>query len=187
MSQYLRPILRYGLVTPVLFQGVLLGMAAFGITKLQATRALKEERYQEEIQRRAAVNAIEAKVAPKRKTFADQKLILQSDASQIFTRTLDSILPKYKSIELERIGMVFLLDKGKINRTLLADATRVKSGFEGGFGPMQETLLQVESLMPQTFLEELKITRKTDLVGERRERLSFEMTHTCWKAGEAKP
>jgi hypothetical protein len=187
MSPYLRPILRYGLVTPVLFQGVLLGVAAFGIVELQATRALKEESYQEEIQRRAAVNAIETKIAPKRKTFADQKRILQSDASQIFTRTLDSILPKFKTIELERIGMVFPLERGKINRTLLAEATRVKSGFEGGFGPMQEALLQVESLMPQTVLEELKITRKTDLVGERRERLSFEVTHTCWKAGDEKP
>jgi len=187
INHYLRPILRYGLVTPVLFHGLLIGMASYGINKLQAARAMKEDRYQEEVQRRAAAKAIEAEISTKRATFADQKMILNSDASQIFNRALESILPRFQTIELERIGMVFLLEKGKINRNLLAGSTRVKSSFEGGFGPMQETLLQVESLMPQSCLEELKITRKMGLVDERKERLLFEMTHTCWSAGNANP
>ena len=186
MSNYLQPILRYGLITPLLFNGVLLGVVAVGIAKLDQTRRVKEEKYNQELQRKAAITSIEMKIAPNRKVFADQKQILQSDSSQTFSRTLDTMLPKYKSIELERMGMVFLLEKGKLNRPVLAEATRVRSGLEGGMGPMQEALLQVESLMPQAVLEELKITRKSDLVAERRERLAFDMTHICCKVGEAK-
>ena len=51
---------------------------------------------------------------------------------------------------------------------------------------MQEALLQVESLMPQAVLEELKITRKADLLLNQREFLVMEMTHACWKAVEEK-
>ena len=186
MSNYLRPILRFGLITPGLLNGVLLGAAGMGIYKLAETRKVKNQVYQQEMLRQSAVKSLESKIALQRKDFADKKLILHSDSSQIFTRSLDSLLAKYKPVELERMGMVFLLDKGKVNRPVLSEATRVKSGFEGGIGPMQEALLQVESLMPQAVLEEMKITRKADLVTERRERLAFDITHVCWRAGEAK-
>ena len=187
MSPYLKPILRFGLISPCLFQGVLLAMVAFGISKLDSTRKVKQERYREELQRQAAIKAIESQIAPKRREFAEQKTLLQSDSMQIFTRTLDLILPKYKNIELERMGMVFLLENGRINRAMQVEAKRVKSGFEGGLGPMQEALLQVESLMPHAVLEELRISRKTDLLADRREKPAFDATHTCWRAGESKP
>ena len=183
----MKPILRFGLISPCLFQGVLLAMVAFGISKLDSTRKVKQERYREELQRQAAIKAIESQIAPKRREFAEQKTLLQSDSMQIFTRTLDLILPKYKNIELERMGMVFLLENGRINRAMQVEAKRVKSGFEGGLGPMQEALLQVESLMPHAVLEELRISRKTDLLADRREKLAFDATHTCWRAGESKP
>jgi hypothetical protein len=47
------------------------------------------------------------------------------------------------------------------------------------------SLLQVESLIPQAVLEELKITRKSDILVNHQESLLLETTHTCWKAEEA--
>ena len=137
--------------------------------------------------RLASIKATELEVAPKRKTFDAQKLILQSDPNQMFTRISDAILSKYRPIELERTGMVFPLERGRVGRQLQAEAGRVKSSFEGGFGPMQETLLQVETLMPQSVLEELKITRKADLMPNKPMHLVFEMSHICWKATEGTP
>jgi hypothetical protein len=66
------------------------------------------------------------------------------------------------------------------------DLARVKSSYEGGLGPMQEAMLQVESLMPQAILEELKITRKADLLLNKPDHLVFEVMHTCWKGGSSK-
>jgi hypothetical protein len=80
--------------------------------------------------------------------------------------------------------LVFPLDRGRIAGQMKADVARVKSIFQGGLGPMQETLLQVEALMPQAVLEEMKISRKADTLVKQREFLVLEMTHTCWKAGE---
>ena len=184
MSSYTKPIFRFGLATPALFNCVLLGAVLLLNNKLQQVRALKQTRYQQHQARLASIKEIEAEVAPKRKAFENQKRILQADPSQLFTRVSDSIVSRYQHIELERTGMVFPLERGRIGRLLQVDVGRVKSSFEGGYGPMQETLLQVESLMPQSLLEELKVTRKSDVLPNKQRHLVFEMSHICWKAAE---
>jgi len=81
--------------------------------------------------------------------------------------------------------LVFPGDRGRLGGQVKSDMARVKSSFQGGTGPMQEVLLQVESLMPQTMLEEMKISRKSNLVSKR-EFLEMELTHVFWKAVEGK-
>ena len=186
MSAYTQPILRFGLITPAIFNCLLLAGAMAGVSNLTTLRAEKEERYREQTQRLSAMKKLETEIAPKRKLFEDHKAILKADPGQLFTRILDNMLPKYKEIELERSGLVFPLDRGRFGRQVKTDAARVKSSFQGGLGPMQEALLQVESLMPQAILEDMKITRKADLLISQREYLVLEMTHTCWKAEEEK-
>ncbi|TDU70883.1 hypothetical protein EI77_02001 [Prosthecobacter fusiformis] len=187
MSAYTKPILRFGLITPAVFNCLLLAGAVAGVSKLNTVRTEKQERYQEQTQRLAAMKKLEASIAPKRKAFEDQKKLLSADPGQLFTRILDGMLPKYKEIELERSSLVFPLDKGRFAREVKADSARVKSSFQGGLGPMQEALLQVESLMPQAVLEDMKISRRADLLIKQREFLVLEMTHTCWKATDEKP
>ena len=187
MSAYTQPIVRFGLVTPAAFNLLLLGGVFAAVSHLGKVRAEHEERFKEQTVRLAAMKKLEAELAPKRKTFADQKKLLEADPGQLFSRIVEGILPKYKEIELERSGLVFPLDRGRIGRLAKADAARVKSSFQGGLGPMQESLFQVESLMPQALLEELKLTRKADMLMNQQEHLVLEMTHSCWKSGEEKP
>jgi hypothetical protein len=187
MSAYTKPIIRFGLFTPAVFNCILVVVVFAANQKLAKVRATKETRYKEQVARLAAIKSLEADLAPKRKTFDDQKLLLQTDPGQLFTRILDTLLPKYQDFELERTGLVFPLERGRIGRQLQLDAARVKSSFEGGFGPMQEMLLQVESLMPQATLEEMKVTRKADLLLNKPDHLVFDVTHTCWKGGTTKP
>lgn len=185
MSAYTKHILRFGLATPALFNCVLLGAVVILSRKLEQVRAVKQNRYQQHVERLASIKDIETEVAPKRKVFENQKRILQADPVQLFTRISDSIVSRYQHIELERTGMIFPLERGRVGRLLQVDVGRVKSSFEGGYGPMQETLLQVESLMPQSLLEEIKITRKSDVQPLKQGHLVFEMTHICWKTTEA--
>lgn len=187
MSAYTKPIVRFGLITPTVFNLFLLGGVLAGVNKLNQVRAANEARYKEHTSRIVAMKALDTQLAPRRKVFDDQKHILQADPAQLFTRILDTMLPKYKEFELERSSLVFPQDRGRVGKHVHADAARVKSSFEGGIGPMQEALLQVESLMPQAILEDIRVSRKADLLLNKPEHLLVEMTHTCWKAGEAKP
>jgi hypothetical protein len=187
MSAYTKPILRFGLAMPAVFNCILVAAVFAANQKLASVRAVKETRYKEQVARLASIKSLEAEIAPKRKTFDSQKVLLQADPGQLYTRVLDSLLPKYQHFELERTSLVFPLDRGRIGRQLKMDLARVKSSYEGGFGPMQETLLQVESLLPQALLEELKVTRKADLLLNKPDHLVFDVTHTCWKGGATKP
>lgn len=183
MSAYTQPIIRFGLVTPAAFNLLILGGVLTAVNKLEQVRVQKEEMYRDHTMRLAANRKLESDNAPKRPVFEDQKKLLGADPGQIFTRLLDSILPKYKEIELQRGSLIFPLDRGRLAKGAKMELARVKTSFNGGYGPMQETLYQVESLMPQAVLEDLKITRKAHLLTQR-EHLVIEATHTCWKAGE---
>ena len=187
MSAYTKPIIRFGLIMPAAFNLVMLGAALAGVNKLSQVRAAKEARYKEYTARLQAIKALDEHLAPRRKVFEDQKHILQADPAQLFTRILDTMLPKYKDFELERSSLVFPQDRGRIGKHVHADVARVKSSFEGGIGPMQEALLQLESLMPQAMLEDIRVTRKADLLLNKPEHLLVEMTHACIRAGEGKP
>ncbi len=184
MSAYTSAILRYGVVAPTLVNALLLAGALFGSNHLAALRTAKEARYQEYVARSAAVKKMEEEVAPKRPRFEDHRMLLKTDPARLFSQVLDGLLPKYKSFELERTSMLFPLERGRVGRNLETAATRIKTTYEGGLGPMQEALLQIETLMPQAMLEELKITRKADPLQARPDHLDFEMTHICWKSGE---
>lgn len=187
MSAYTQPILRFGFITPVLFNCVLLGGVIAANYKLSEVKKEKEARYAEQVARLAAIKRIESEITPKKATFENQKRLLAIDPAQVFTNLLDVTLPKYEDIELERTSLIFPLDKGRLGRTLKVNCTTVKGSFEGGVGPMQETLLQVESLMPQAVLEDMKITRKpADLLLNKPEHLVFDLSYTCWKTAEGK-
>lgn len=187
MSAYTQPIIRFGLVTPVIFNCILLAGVVAAYQKLSTVRKEKEERYREQVQRLAAMKVLEGRIAPRRKHFQDQKKLLQTDPGQLFTRILDTSLPKYQEFELERSSLIFPQDRGKVGRLAQCDLSQVKTTFQGGIGPLQESLLQVETLMPQAFLEELKIVRKSDLLMKRPDFLLMDITHTCWKAREEGP
>ncbi|RBP36377.1 hypothetical protein DES53_11788 [Roseimicrobium gellanilyticum] len=184
MSVYTKPILRFGLFVPAAFNAMLLAGVVAGVNKLSTVRAEREARYDEQTKRLAAMQQLESKIAPRRKAFDDQKRILTSDPGQIMTRGLDASLPKYTELELVRTSLTFPQDRGQLGRQLECDLSKVKCTFQGGIGPMQETLLQIESVMPNAFLEEIKLSRKSDLQQKKPDHLEIETTYTCWKAGE---
>lgn len=187
MSAYTKPILRFGLIVPAVFNCMLLGGVVAGVSKLSKIRAERESRYDEQTKRLAAMKQLEAKIAPRRKLFDEQKKILTADPGQIMTKGLDYSLPKYTELELARTSLTFPQDRGALGRQLECEISKVKCTFQGGIGPMQETLLQVESVMPNSFLEEIKISRKSDLLMKKPDHLEIETTHAFWKAGEGTP
>lgn len=184
MTAYTTPIIRTGIIPPVIFNLLLLGISFYGIAKIRSIRDTKSEIYQEYLARQDAIKKLEAQNAPRRNTFEDQKKLLQADPGLLFTKILDRLLSKYKEYELDRNSLVFPLDRGNLGRSVKTSLARVKSTLSGGLGPMQEAMFQVESLLPQAVLEELKISRKTDSVLNRKESLLMETTHTCWKSEE---
>ncbi len=187
MSFYTAAIVRYGIVAPMILNGMLCTFAGFAVKRLERQINTRKAAYALYEQKKAATSKMEADVAPLRASHKDLQLILRSDPARLFSQILDNSLPKYKRMELERSSLTFLPDKGNIGRSVNAPCSRIKSTFEGGLGPMQEVLLQLESLMPQAILEDFKITRKENALTEGGEHLAFDLTHFCWKSEDKTP
>ncbi|MDA0814827.1 MAG: hypothetical protein O3C21_20810 [Verrucomicrobia bacterium] len=184
MTAYTKPILRFGLITPLVFNVLLLGAVAFGYNKLSGIRSEKMARYDEQTLRLRIVNQLEAQLAPKRPQFEDQVRLLKADQRQLFTRILDEMQKKYEVIELDRSSLVVPAGRGALGVQAKCELLRLQSTFRGGIGPMQETLLQLDALMPQAVVEEMKMTRRPDPNRNRFDHLELDVTHTCWKAEE---
>jgi hypothetical protein len=187
MSFYTPAIIRFGIIAPLVLNGMLCGFVGFAIKRLERQIQSRKATYALYEQKQAAVKSLESEINPLRPTHKDHLAILRSDPARIFSQILDNTLPKYRRIELERSSLVFLQDKGSIGRSVNSPCSRIKTTFEGGMGPMQEVLLQIESLMPQAILEEMKITRKENALLEGGEHLAFDITHFCWKSEDKTP
>ncbi len=182
MSAYTSAILRYGVIAPIAVNSLLLGLAVFGNTRLTQTISRKEAAYREYKAQEAEAERTDAALEPRRAPFEDQKLLLKLDTAQVYPEVVDTQMRKYKSVEIERNSLLFPTERGPLNRTVATRGVRVRTTWEGGYGPMQEILLQLESVLPQANLEDLKITRKSGLLPGQPQRLAFEMTHICWSA-----
>ena len=182
MSAYTSAILRYGVIAPIAVNSLLLGLAVFGNTRLTQTISRKEAAYREYKAQEAEAERTDAALEPRRAPFEDQKKLLQLDPAIVYPQVLDTQIPKYKPLEIERNSLLFPTERGPLNRTVATTAVRVRTTWEGGYGPMQELLLQLESVLPQTDLEDLKISRKSGLLPGQPQRLAFELTHVCWSA-----
>lgn len=184
MTAYTKPILRFGLITPLIFNLLILAAVGFGYNKLSATRKVKMDRYDEHTLRLRTVGQLEAQLAPRRPQFEDHKRLLKADQRQLFTQILDTMQKKYEVVELDRSNLVAPAGRGALGLVAKCDLLRLQSSFQGGVGPMQETLLQLESLMPQATVEEMTIVRRPDPLRNRFDHLVLDVTHTCWKAEE---
>jgi hypothetical protein len=186
MTAYTKPILRFGLITPIAFNLALFAAGAFGYNKLSGTRKVKMDRYTEHTLRLRAANQLEIQLAPRRPDFEDRKLLLKADQRQLFTQILDTMQKKFEVFELDRSNLVVPAGRGAFGKLAKCDLLRLQSSFEGGVGPMQETLLQLESLMPQACVEKMTIVRRPNPERNRFDHLVLDVTHTCWKVEEGR-
>ncbi len=186
MSNYTIPIIRYGLIAPLLAFGISTAILFIIETRVQRVHQQKQIRYNEQMTRLDSIRKIEDEIRPKRHLFQEQNRLLQLDPTPLFAQLSDATVAKYQPLALERTGMLYVTERGRFARYIEGSPARIKASFEGGFGPMQETLLQVESLIPHVILEELKISRKVTSLPNSNS-LIFELSYIFPKIAGDKP
>ena len=127
MSFYTPAIIRFGIIAPLVLNGMLCGFVGFAIKRLERQIQSRKATYALHEQKQAAVKSLESEINPLRPTHKDHLAILRSDPARIFSQILDNTLPKYRRIELERSSLVFLQDKGSIGRSVNSPCSRIKT------------------------------------------------------------
>ncbi|MCB1076831.1 MAG: hypothetical protein KDM64_03285 [Verrucomicrobiae bacterium] len=183
MNRYRQSIIFFGGVIPFIILGVLLGSVLYGRSKLHATKEVKEAAFEKYQAAAGAVSYVEEELqiegrAEQMAYWEDQ---LKGELVQSLTQNLNEIASQFTEDQLARTefgrpGTQSALAGGTKN-----PHSRFRLSFEGGFGPMQTLLAELETRMPQLTLEGLDISPISDADSKSKGKLRFDVTYLAWQ------
>lgn len=127
--------------------------------------------------------ALELKLAQKRPVMAVWRQNLEQEFSKSLNQLVQSRLESLdgKQLEQEIIGGR-PEGGGGLSVAGGQPAMRTKLQFRGGYEPMQDTMLVMESKLPQMMLESMAMSEDPNGDG-----LRFDFTYTVWERNQAEP
>ncbi len=183
MSAYSGPIVKNGVVIPMLFLLVLIGGIAYGLSKIKTEGAAREKIYGEYLIRVKNANLLESQLKPGRDRQKKMVELLKAEIKPAISKYLGESMTRYKDkdYELQQVSMKHIEDRGAVGNMVQANLSKVQMTFRGGYGPMQETLFDLESQMPQLQMEKIVIARTKSFGVNQREALTFNVDYIAWK------
>ena len=187
MTKHTQSILLFGLILPCGVLLLVLGGIVYGRGKLETADQVKNQEYDKFTQADAKVRLIESELSAegRRDQMAYWEEQLGKDFIQSLTKNLNEITGNFDEDQLLRTELSRPTARSPIAGTTENEYSRFKLSFEGGFGPMQRTLAELEMRMPQLVLESLKVTpgRSNNLPGGV-PKLQFDAVYLCWQDNE---
>lgn len=183
MSAYTGPIVKNGLVMPLLVLTLLMALGAYGLSSLLSESDARTKAHGEYLDRLKMADQLEIKLKPGRDRQKKYEEILKAEIKPLLSKQLSENMARYvdKEYELQQVSLKQTEDRGSIGTTIQANLSRVQMVFRGGYGPMQETLFDLETQFPQLQMEKMTIGRTKGIGLDQREALTFNMDFIAWK------
>jgi hypothetical protein len=185
MSHYTTAIIKWGLVIPLIFAGILLGIAYYSYDSFTAENQLRKQRQDDIDAKQLSVNTLKESTDKRKDRFNEQCQMLNSDPADTYNKLADYLKERFKPIELEKESITITSSKSAAASASKVASTNIEGVFQGGMGPIQETLLTIDSFMPNSILEQFKVVRQSNRDGGGQETLKLNFTHLIWKSAEA--
>ena len=188
MNRYRTSIVFFGGLLPFIGLAIVGGLLLYGRGKLHAKGEAKEalfSTYQESAGKAANVEeelAIEGRA--EQMAYWDEQL--QKEFVQSLTQNLNEITSQFSEEQLVRTEFSRPGAGSALASRTTNPHTRFNLSFEGGFGPMQTVLTELEVRMPQLVVEALQVKPVTDPGPKSKGRLRFDVTYLAWQDYEKK-
>ena len=155
MSKHTQSILLFGLILPCGVLLLVLGGIVYGRGKLQGADSAKIQAYSQFTEADSKVRVIETELSEegRRDQMAYWEVQLGKDFIQSLTQNLNEITSDFNEDQLLRTELSRPSSRSPIAAATENEYSRFKLSFEGGFGPMQRTLAELEMRMPHLVLE----------------------------------
>lgn len=182
MSKHTQSILFFGLILPGIAVGILLVIAVAGRSSLFAKKEQKETLYKTFQESAQALAAIEKELSVEGRTEQMEywETQLKKEFVQSLTQNLNEIASQFTEDQLIRTELSRPATRSSVAGKTSNPHSRFKLSFEGGFGPMQIALADLEMRMPQLVLEDLEVKPVRDTSGKGRDKLKFDITYLAW-------
>ncbi len=181
MSKHTQPILLFGLILPGVVVLLLLGGVFAGRGKLLVKKETKEELFEsfKEASEKLSTIEEELSIEGRRDQMEYWDAQLKKEFVQSLSQNLNEITEQFTEDQLIRTELSRPTSRSPLASSTENPHSRFKLSFEGGFGPMQSALAELEMRMPQLVLESLDIQPVVDSGGSR-SKLRFDATYLAW-------
>lgn len=181
MSKYTQPILLFGIILPGIVALVLLGVVLSGRGKMSMKKETKDELFENFKQASEALASVESelKVEGRMDQMEYWDAQLKKEFVQSLTQNLNEIGEQFTEDQLIRTELSRPTSRSPLAASTENPHSRFKISFEGGFGPMQVALAELEMRMPQIVLENLDI-RPVQGTQSGGAKLRFDATYLAW-------
>lgn len=183
MSAYTGPIIKNGLVFPLLGLSFLMALGAYGLSRVIGESEARKKIHAAYLERINTAAQLEVKLKPGRERQRKYEEILKAEIKPLLSKQINESMVRYvdKEYELQQVSLKQTEDRGSIGSVVQSNLSRVQMSFRGGYGPMQETLLDLESQFPQLQMEKMSIARTKGTGLDQREALTFNVDYIAWK------
>lgn len=186
MNRYGRAIIFFGGILPFVAIAVL-GIGLFvGRSKLHSKKELKEqlfESFKKAAGEKASVEE-ELSIEGRAEQMAYWDEQLKKEFVQNLTQNLNEIGSQFTEEQLSRTEFSRPGTRSPLAGSTQNPHSRFKVTFEGGFGPMQTLLADLEVRMPQLVLESIEVTPVQDPSPKAKSRLRFDASYLAWHEPE---
>lgn len=182
MKRYGNSIVFFGGMLPLVAILVLGGLLLVGRSKLHAKREIKEREFEHYRQSAGEVASVEEelKIEGRAEQMAYWDEQLKKEFVQSLTQNLNEIASQFTEEQLSRTEFSRPGTRSPLGGATANPHSRFKLTFEGGFGPMQTLLADLELRMPQLALESIEIVPVQDSSPKAKSRLRFDASYLAW-------
>jgi len=183
MTRYTQAIIVFGLALPMAGLALLTGLVFEGRKRIKSEASAKALAYENHIETARETGLIEDWLAGegRRERLAEAEALLDEEYIIGLTRNLEEICNGFSEIELTRTELSRPSGSSPVAGATRNRHARIKLSFEGGWGPLQQTLAQLEVRMPHLVLESLQIKPVRNPQTQYGAVLQLDVTYLCWQ------
>ncbi len=178
---YKQTIIIFGIVIPGAALLIVLAVIWVMLGKFDAERVAKEDALEKAKASSLRERALAAKLEPGKGQMEYWDDVFRKDTIQSFNQSLDKIMGRFDGDQLSLAAAKRPSGSSNIAQETEAKASLFQLTFEGGYGPMQELLAELEARMPQLVLEAMTVSPGKHTGKGYQRRLKFEVTYMAWE------
>jgi hypothetical protein len=174
---YRQSIVIFGFALPAAICATIVGGGLFLKTKATASLEEKLALYKASEQNRLGSQVIEKDVSKKREHVDRWTAQLERETANSITSCLKEIADRLPPKEFQQTAVEYPAGEGVMGTATAQKSSQVKLAFRGTYRSVQKAFLELETLMPQLQLQELKIDPSQSSTST----MNFAVTYTSWE------
>ena len=177
MNHYRNSVILFGIAAPALVAALVIGLCIHGGQRIRTSLADKVEHFAEAEQTRRAVAHAEAEIAPELENLARWDNRLTQDTSSTVTGHLREIAERLPEGEFQQTSFERPEGSAGFGAASAQKSSHIRLSFRGTYRSLQRAFLELETLMPQLLLQEIRISPHPNQPSM----LNVQLAYTAWE------